>query len=138
MKKVKRTFIQLPVKDLEKSRNFFTQLGFFFDTQLTDDRSASLIIIEDCVYCMLVREDFFDAFTSKPVALNAQTTEVVIAIEVDNKEAVDDMIREVVAGGGAIYSEPADRGWLYQHFFYDPDGHQWEVYAVDKGRMVSR
>lgn len=135
MKKVKRTFIYLPVQDLEKSMNFFTQLGFLFDNQMTDQRSACLVINEDCIYCMLVKADFFDAFTSKPVAVNPQSTEVVIAMELEDKEAVDDLIREVVAGGGAIYSEPINRGWIYQHFFYDPDGHQWEVFAVSKERI---
>lgn len=126
----KQIFLNLPVKDLNKSVDFFTQLGFSFNPQFTDDKAACMIIGEN-IYAMLLLEEFFKTFTKKPIADAKQTTEVLIAIDAESRAAVDEMVRKAVAAGGSIYGDTQDHGWMYGHSFADLDGHQWEILYMD-------
>ncbi len=126
----RQIFINLPVKDVKRSMNFFSQLGFSFNMQFTDDKAACLVIGEN-IYAMLLHEEFFKTFTKKELADATKVTEVLIAIDVESREAVDSMIQKAVNAGGTIYSNPSDHGWMYQHSFADLDGHQWEVFYSD-------
>jgi predicted lactoylglutathione lyase len=131
----KQIYVNLPVKNLKKSIDFFTALGFSFNPQFTDEKAACLIINEGNIYAMLLTEPFFKTFTKKDVADATKTTEVLIAIDVDSKEAVDDLIKKAVNAGGSVYTEPADHGWMYQRSFADPDGHQWELLYMDESKL---
>ncbi len=126
----RQIFVNLPVKDVKRSMNFFSQLGFSFNMQFTDDKAACLVIGEN-IYAMLLHEEFFKTFTKKELADATKVTEVLIAIDVESREAVDSMIQKAVNAGGTIYSNPSDHGWMYQHSFADLDGHQWEVFYSD-------
>ncbi|BDQ03525.1 VOC family protein [Ignavibacterium sp.] len=126
----RQIFVNLPVKNVKRSMNFFSQLGFSFNMQFTDDKAACLVIGEN-IYAMLLHEEFFKTFTKKELADATKVTEVLIAIDVESREAVDSMIQKAVNAGGTIYSEPSDHGWMYQHSFADLDGHQWEVFYSD-------
>lgn len=126
----RQIFVNLPVKDVKRSMNFFSQLGFSFNMQFTDDKAACLVIGEN-IYAMLLHEEFFKTFTRKELADATKVTEVLIAIDVESREAVDSMIQKAVNAGGTIYSNPSDHGWMYQHSFADLDGHQWEVFYSD-------
>ncbi|MCX8106636.1 MAG: VOC family protein [Ignavibacterium album] len=126
----RQIFVNLPVKDIARSMQFFRQLGFDFNMQFTDDKAACLIIGEN-IYAMLLKEEFFKNFTKKEIADSSKVTEVLIAIDVESKEAVDLLIQKAVSAGGTIYAEPADHGWMYQHSFADLDGHQWEIFYSD-------
>lgn len=126
----RQIFVNLPVKDVKRSMNFFSQLGFSFNMQFTDDKAACLVIGEN-IYAMLLHEEFFKTFTKKELADATKVTEVLIAIDVESREAVDSMIQKAVNAGGTIYSEPSDHVWMYQHSFADLDGHQWEVFYSD-------
>ncbi|GIV45781.1 MAG: extradiol dioxygenase [Ignavibacterium sp.] len=123
----RQIFVNLPVKDVKRSMNFFSQLGFSFNMQFTDDKAACLVIGEN-IYAMLLHEEFFKTFTKKELADATKVTEVLIAIDVESREAVDSIIQKAVNAGGTIYSNPSDHGWMYQHSFADLDGHQWEVF----------
>ncbi|MCA2004780.1 MAG: VOC family protein [Ignavibacterium sp.] len=126
----RQIFVNLPVKDIARSMQFFRQLGFDFNMQFTDDKAACLVIGEN-IYAMLLKEEFFKNFTKKEIADSSKVTEVLIAIDVESKEAVDLLVQKAVRAGGTIYSEPADHGWMYQHSFADLDGHQWEIFYSD-------
>ena len=130
----KQIFVNLPVKDLKKSMDFFSKLGFTFNPQFTDENAACMIIGEN-IYVMLLVESFFSTFTNKKISDATKTTEVLIAIDTESKELVDDMVKKAVAAGGTIYKEPADHGWMYQHSFADLDGHQWEVLYADESQI---
>ena len=130
----KQIFINLPVKDLEKSITFFKKLGFKFNPQFTDDKAACMIIGEN-IYSMLLLEKFFKSFTKKKVADAKKTTEVLIAIDVKSRKDVDRMIKKAVAAGGSLYNKPQDHGWMYGHSFADLDGHQWEVLYMDESKI---
>ncbi len=131
---VKQIFVNLPVKDLKKSMEFFTKLGFTFNPQFTDDKAACLVIGEN-IYAMLLTEPFFKTFTKKEISDAKKTTEVLIAIDANSREEVDQMVKNAVEAGGSIYREPQDHGWMYGHSFADLDDHQWEVLYMDTSKL---
>lgn len=130
----KQIFVNLPVKDLKKSMDFFTKLGFTFNPQFTDDNAACMIIGEN-IYSMLLMEKFFKGFTKKEISDAKKTTEVLIAIDANSRQEVDDIVNKAVDAGGTIYRDPDDHGWMYSHSFADLDGHQWEVLYMDTNKM---
>jgi predicted lactoylglutathione lyase len=130
----KQIFVNLPVKDLNRSKEFFTALGFSINPQFSDDKGACVVIGEN-IFAMLLTEPFFKTFTRKEIADASKTTEVLIALDAESREAVDDMVRRAVDAGGSLYADPQDHGWMYQHSFADPDGHQWEVAYMDEAAL---
>lgn len=131
---VNKLFVNLPVADLQKSIQFFSQLGFSFNEQFTDDKAACMIIGPN-IYAMLLVKERFSDFTKKPISDAHTATEVLLAIDVPTRGAVDDMVNKATAAGGSIYMEPQDHGWMYQHSFADLDGHQWEVFFMDESLL---
>lgn len=131
----KQVFINLPVKDLEKSKAFFTALGFSFNMQFTDDKAACLVIADGSIYAMLLTEPMFATFTRKPVADAHKTTEVLIALDTESREEVASLVEKAVQAGATVYAEPQDHGWMYQHSFADLDGHQWELLYMDESQF---
>jgi len=127
-------FVNLPVKDLNKSKEFFEKLGFSFNPQFTNDQGACLIIGEN-IFAMLLIEPFFKTFTKKEIADAKKTTEALIAIDAESRQSVDEMVRKAVEAGGSTYRDADDHGWMYAHSFADPDGHQWEVLYMDKSKI---
>ena len=129
-----KIFVNLPVKDLDKSKDFFAKLGFPFNPQFSDDKAACLIIGEN-IFAMLLTEPFFKTFTKKEIADAKKTTEALIAIDAESREKVDDIVKKAVEAGGAVYRDPEDHGWMYGHSFADLDGHQWEVLYMDESKI---
>lgn len=127
-------FVNLPVADLQKSIAFFSRIGFTFNQQFTDDKSTCMIIGPNIFAMLLVRERFQD-FTKKEISDAHKTTEVLLAIDVPTRQAVDEMVSNAVAAGGTTYMNPQDHGWMYQHSFADLDGHQWEVLFMDESLL---
>ena len=126
----KQIYVNLPVKDLERSKAFFGALGFSFNPQFTDQNAACMIVSED-IYVMLLSEAFFQGFTKKPVADAKKTTEVLLCLSCDSRAAVDDMAAKALAAGGALPNPPKDHGFMYQHGFEDLDGHMWELVYME-------
>jgi predicted lactoylglutathione lyase len=127
-------FINLPVKDLQISMEFFLKVGFSFNMQFTDDKAACMVVANN-IYVMLLLEKFFRTFTKKEISDANKATEVLIAVDADSREEVDEMVKKAVDAGGSIYNKPQDHGWMYGHSFADPDGHQWEVLYMDESAM---
>lgn len=125
-----KIFLNLPVKDLDRSIAFFTKLGFTFNPQFTDETATCMIVSEN-IFVMLLIEKRFKEFTKKEIADATKTTEVLICLDCQSKDEVIDMVKKAVDAGGSLYAEPADHGWMYQHSFADPDGHQWELAYMD-------
>jgi uncharacterized protein len=123
-------FVNLPVKDLNKSKAFFESLGYSFNPQFTDEKAGCLVISET-IYCMLITEPFFMTFTKKPIANAKEVTESILALSVDSKEEVDRFVDKAVSLGGKIYRDTDDYGWMYSRSFEDLDGHQWEILYID-------
>ena len=128
-------FVNLPVKDLEKSKQFFSKLGYTFNPQFTDEKAACMII-SDTIYAMLLSEPFFKGFIpNKEIADTSKTKEVLTALSTDSRQQVDDMADKAIAAGGKQFREPEDHGFMYARSFEDLDGHVWEVIWMDPGHI---
>lgn len=125
-----KIFVNLPVKDLKKSMEFFSKLGFEFNPQFTDINAACLIISKD-IYAMLLVEEFFRKFTKKEIADAAKCTEAIIALSVDSKEKVNEIVNNALAAGGKPSNELIDQQWMYSWSFQDLDGHLWELVYME-------
>jgi len=125
-----KIFVNLPVKDLNGSVEFFTKLGFKFNPQFTDENATCMIVDED-IFVMLLVEEFFKTFTKKEISDATKSTEVILALTADSREEVDEMINKVIKAGGIEPNEPQDHGWMYGRSFQDVDGHLWEVFYID-------
>ncbi|QOY93394.1 glyoxalase/bleomycin resistance/extradiol dioxygenase family protein [Massilia sp. UMI-21] len=122
----KQIYVNLPVRDLERSKAFFGALGFGFNPQFTDSNAACMIVSQD-IYVMLLAEAFFQGFTHKPVADARHSTEVLLCLSCDSRAAVDALAAKALDAGGALPNPPKDHGFMYQHGFEDLDGHLWEL-----------
>ena len=126
----RKIFVNLAVRDLEKSKAFFSNLGFEFNPKFTDDKAACMVLSEDG-YVMLLTEPFFRGFTKRQPADTSKVTEALIALSCDSKAEVDEMVRKAIDGGGKHAMDPQDHGFMYGWSFYDLDGHHWEVMWMD-------
>jgi predicted lactoylglutathione lyase len=127
-------FVNLAVKDLNKSVEFFTQLGYTFNPKFTDEK-ATCMIISETIYIMLLTEAFFQTFTPKKIVNAHESVECYIALSMESKDAVNEMVDKAVAAGGTIPNPATDYGFMYQHSFDDLDGHHWEYMWMDPNGM---
>jgi uncharacterized protein len=119
-------YVNLPVKDLQKSIAFFTKLGFTFNPQFTNENATCMIIGEN-IFAMLLVEKFFQTFTKKTICDATKSTEVLVCISRESRADVDEMVKNAVAAGGTIPRPAQDHGFGYGHAFQDIDGHIWEL-----------
>jgi uncharacterized protein len=122
----RQIFVNLPVADLERSVDFFTALGFTFNPTFTDE-NATCMIVADNIFVMLLVKKFFQTFTKKRIVDATQEAEVAICLSADSRADVDDMVAKALKAGGTIPGPAQDHGFMYQHSFEDPDGHNWEL-----------
>jgi len=125
-----KIFVNLPVKDLKRSMEFFTKLGYKFNPQFTDETAACMVISED-IYVMLLTHPKFKEFTPKAICDSTKNTEVLVCLSYESRDKVNDMVRKAVAAGGTTYTESKDYGFMYQHGFQDLDGHIWELIYME-------
>ena len=125
-----KIFVNLPVKDLSRSIEFFIRLGYTFNPQFTDENATCMIISED-IFVMLLTEQFFTTFTKQPISDAKKSTEVIICLSAESKELVDEMIRNAVDAGATTPNAKQDKGFMYGHGFQDLDGHLWEYMWMD-------
>lgn len=119
-------FVNVPVKDVTASQEFFGALGFSFDPKFTNESCACMVVSEQA-YVMLLEEGRFADFTSKPIADACQSTESILCVPADSREGVDAFAEAALAAGGTAANEPMDHGFMYGRSFQDLDGHIWEV-----------
>jgi predicted lactoylglutathione lyase len=129
-----KIFVNLPVKDLNESVDFFTKLGFEFNAQFTDENATCMIISEN-IFVMLLVESFFKTFIKKEIADATKSTEVIVALSAASKEQVDEIVNKAMAAGGKASIEPMDQGFMYQRSFQDIDGHLWEISYMDESAI---
>jgi uncharacterized protein len=130
-------FVNLPVKDLKRSVDFFTQLGYTFNPQFTDENATSMVV-SDTIYVMLLVEGFFKTFTSKEIADATKTTEAIVCLSAESRAEVDELVGKAVAAGAKTPREAQDHGFMYQHGYEDLDGHLWELVYMEPGGMPSQ
>ena len=132
-----RIFVNLPVKDLNKTIEFFTKLGFKFNPQFTDENATCMIVGED-IFVMFLVEKFFRTFTKKEICDTSKNTEMIVALSVESREKVDQMVNKAIESGGRESREPQDHGWMYERSFEDINGHIWEIIYMDEESAVKK
>jgi uncharacterized protein len=130
-----KIFVNLPVKDLNKSIEFFTKLGFSFNAQFTDETATCMIVSED-IFVMLLTEAKFKGFTPNAICDATKSTEVLVCLSSDSRTDVDEMVHKAIAAGGTTYNEPQDHGFMYAHGFQDLDGHIWEIMFMEPSAIA--
>ncbi|MES2635382.1 MAG: VOC family protein [Pseudomonadota bacterium] len=126
----RQIFVNLPIKNMERSQAFFKSLGFSFNPQFTNDQGACMVVSET-IYVMLLVEPFFQTFTKKPIADATKATEVLICLSCEDRAEVDGFVTKALAAGGTAPNPPQDHGFMYSHGFTDLDGHIWELAYMD-------
>jgi uncharacterized protein len=126
----RKLFVNIPVADLQRSIDFFEQLGFTFNRQFTDHTATCMLVGEDAYFMLLTREKM-QSFTSRNIADPAGEVSAMYAISADSREEVDEVADKALAIGGGKASDPQDHGFMYGRSFLDPDGHHWEVFWMD-------
>lgn len=132
--KVNQIYVNLPVKDVQKTKEFWTKLGFSINEQFSDDRAACVTMKEDSIFVMFLDEEYFKTFTNKPVA-KENTSQVLVAVGLNSREDVDHVVKTAVENGAYQHEEPQDYGWMYQNSFWDLDGHGWNMTFADISQM---
>ncbi|TAK23998.1 MAG: hypothetical protein EPO26_07975 [Chloroflexota bacterium] len=125
-----KIFVNLPVRDLAKSKAFFAALGYTFNRQFTDENAACMVIAED-IYAMLLVEPFFKGFIKKEIVDAHRSTEVLIGLSAESKDKVNELVDRAVAAGAVEPGAPQDHGFMYSRSFEDLDGHIWEIIWMD-------
>ena len=123
-------YVNLPVRNLDKTIEFFTALGFTFNPQFSNENATCMIIAEN-IYAMLLVESFFRTFTSKEICDTSKSTEVLICLSRESRADVDAMVKNAIAAGGKAPRPSQDHGFMYQHVFEDIDGHTWELVYME-------
>lgn len=127
-------FVNLPVVDLAAARAFYESLGFHNNPQFTDETAACMVCSET-IYVMLLTHDKWRTFTSRPIP-PASSSEVMLALSCDSREAVDGMSDAAGShGGGVDVNPPQDLGFMYSRALTDLDGHVWECMWMDPAAM---
>jgi uncharacterized protein len=134
MNSIKSIYVNLPIKDITKTKDFWTKLGFAFNPQFSDDNALCLVLNNERIYAMLITHKMYKTFTNRPIA-DGSTTQVLVAIEVESKEKVDEIVTLALANGAIKYRESQDYGWMYYDSFADVDGHQWEILFMDETKI---
>ncbi len=128
-------FVNLPVKDLDKSVAFFKAVGFKNNPKFTD-KTAACIVFSDDINAMLLTHDKFKEFAKKPLADAHKTTGGLTCLTFDNKAKVDEIVDKAIAAGGREPKrEPQHNDSMYFRTFDDLDGHVWEIMWMDPQGM---
>ena len=130
-------YVTLPVKDLRRSVEFFAALGFAFDQQFASENGAALVI-NDNTSVMLATEPFFSTLTKVPIVDARKATEALLALSLDSRAEVDELVRKAVAAGAAEGHDPEDLGFMYSSGFVDLDGHQWGLLYMDTSQVPTQ
>jgi predicted lactoylglutathione lyase len=129
-----KIFVNLPVKNLNKSIEFFTKLGFTFNQQFTDETATCMIVTDD-IFVMLLTEEKFKTFALKEICDTKKYAEALVGLSLESRAKVDEMVRKAVSAGGTTYNEAVDHGFMYGHGFQDLDGHIWELIYMEPGAV---
>jgi len=119
-------FVNLPVADIERSRKFFTDLGYTFNEEFSGDSTLTLVLGEN-QFAMLMQRDSFDSLHPAQTADASKTKECVICLGVDSRECVDALVDRAIAAGGTA-GDTDDHGFMYGRSYDDPDGHSWQIF----------
>ena len=134
----KQIWLNLPVKDVAKAKDFFWKIGFSFNEQHDTPSSTCMVVGEGHFVIMLFEEMLFSSFTQHNLTDTKSSSEVLISIDAESREEVDELAEKVKEAGGNVFSPPAEsQGWMYGCGFADLDGHRWNVLFMDFNKLPS-
>ena len=134
---IRSIWINLPVKDVHKSKAFFTHIGFTPNSSYgVRDDSASFLVGDGQLVVMLFERSSYEGFAGVDLPAHLNGAEVLFSIDAESPEEVDELARKVIEAGGFVYGEPAYKdGWMYGCGFIDLDGQRWSVLYMDTSKM---
>lgn len=133
--RARKIFINLPIRELKRSVEFFTRLGFTFNPNFTDETTTCMIVSEEA-YVMLLEEERFKGFTKRQICDTKTHSEALFALAAGSRAEVDEIVHAAIAAGGSHAMAPSDLGFMYGWSFYDLDGHHWEVFYMDPSAVA--
>jgi uncharacterized protein len=133
----KQVFINLVVKDLEKSMNLYTQMGFTNNPQFSDD-TAKCMVWSEHIFLMIMTQEKFKSFTTKPIADTRSNIAGIFSLSVDSVDTVNEIVAKAIAVGGTEPNEMRDYGFMQQRTIEDFDGHTWEVFFMDMSKFPAQ
>lgn len=122
----KQIIVTMAVRDLDKSRAFFSALGYTFDPTFSHQQAALMVITEGSISAMLMSEAFFSSFHSRQITNTQEAVEMWLCLSCESREEVDSLVARAVALGASATGEPDEHGFMYGHGFTDLDGHAWQ------------
>ena len=125
-----QVFINLAVKDVEKSMSFYTQMGFTNNTQFSDD-SAKCMVWSENIFVMLMTTERFKTFATKPLADTKNYLAGLFSLSVESLDKVNEVVNKAISGGGIEPAEMKDYGFMQLRNVEDFDGHTWEIFYMD-------
>lgn len=129
-------FVNIPSGDLERSKSFYLALGASINPAFTDD-NAACVVWSDEVFFMVLRTEYLQTFTTKPIVDPATSAQTLVALSRDSRDAVDAVAEAALGAGGREPKEPADYGFMYQRQIEDPDGNILEFVWMDPAAAAS-
>lgn len=132
----KELWLNLPVKDIDKSKAFFTRIGFSFNEDRESETMAAMIVGEKKVPVMLIEESTFKNFIRHNITDTKKSSEIIISFDAESRKEVDELAQKVEKAGGTVFGEPSEiEGWMYGCAFTDLDGHRWNALYMDSSKM---
>ena len=131
---VNSLFVNLPIENLKKSVDFFSQLGFTFNAQFTDEQSTCMIVSEN-IFVMLLENAKFQWFIDKPIA-SREVTDTILALSCDSAKEVRTLTEKAFELGARKLNEPEDMGFMFSWGFEDLDGHLWDVFWMNPEHVM--
>ncbi len=128
-------FINLPVKDIAAATDFYRGLGYT-KNEMFSDESTSSMVVSDAIVIMLLQDDKFQGFVTKPLGDSEKETFGTIALSAESREDVDRLADTAIAAGATVNKEPTDMGFMYGRSFHDLDGHLFEIVWMDPDSMT--
>jgi uncharacterized protein len=123
----KQIIFNLPVQDLERSKAFFSALGFTLNPRYSNENALFMNVVDDTLHVMLMSQAFFESLISKPAVRARDANEVIICLSCESRDEVDTLIARAQAAGARIPHPPEDHGFMYDQGFEDLDGHLWNL-----------
>ncbi|SFD07328.1 VOC family protein [Flavobacterium phragmitis] len=132
----KQIWLNLPVKDVAKAKDFFWKIGFSFNEQHDTPSSTCMVVGENNFVVMLFEEMLFSSFSQNGIVDTKSGSEVLISIDAESREEVDELAKKAEEAGGTVFAPPAEsQGWMYGCGFADLDGHRWNVLFMDFSKL---
>ncbi len=132
----KEYWMNLPVKDMQRSKKFFTEIGFSFKTERETDTMTALVVGKAAMPIMFFEEKMFEHVVQNKISNASKVTELMISFDAESEKEVDEMAEKVKKAGGTIFSQPQEiQGWMYGFAFSDLDGHRWNMLFMDMEKM---